>query len=47
MRKGQAMVEYVVVLAALIVVSFVLCSLNGVISKYSVRSEKLVASEYP
>lgn len=40
------MVEYVVVLAALIVVSFVLCSLNG-ISKYSVRSEKLVASEYP
>lgn len=41
------MVEYVVTLAALLVVGVVLWSLIGVISKYSVRSERLVASEYP
>ena len=47
MRKGQTMVEYVIVFAALLGVVAVLYSLVGVISRYSVRSEKLVSSEYP
>ncbi|MBS7287009.1 MAG: hypothetical protein KIH06_07090 [Kiritimatiellae bacterium] len=47
MRKGQTMVEYVIVFAALLGVVAVVYSLVGVISRYSVRSEKLVSSEYP
>ncbi len=41
------MVEYVIVFAALLGVVAVVYSLVGVISRYSVRSEKLVSSEYP
>jgi hypothetical protein len=47
MRKGQTMIEYVLVLTALLGVVGVLWSLVGVVSRYSVRSEKLVSSEYP
>lgn len=41
------MVEYVVTLAALLVVASLLWSLTGLIADYSVRSERLVSSEYP
>lgn len=41
------MVEYVVTLSALLVVAALLWSLSGVAVRYSVRTERLVAGEYP
>ena len=47
MRKGQAMIEYVLAFAGLLVVIGILWGLVGVTKKYAVRTENLVASEYP
>lgn len=41
------MLEYVLSLAALLVVVLVLWGLVDVATRYAVRTERLVASEYP
>lgn len=47
MRKGQALLEYVLALAGLVITVGVLWSLVGVTARYAVRAENLVSSEYP
>lgn len=47
MRKGQALLEYVLAFAALLAVVGVLWGLLGVVKRYSDRAENLVSSEYP
>jgi uncharacterized protein (UPF0333 family) len=47
MKRGQAMLEYVVAFASLLVVVGILFSLVDVAKKYAQRTENLVRSEYP
>lgn len=47
MRKGQAMLEYIVAFASLLVVVGILWGLVGVAVRYAERTENLVTSEYP
>lgn len=47
MRKGQALIEYVLSTASLIVVIGVLWGFVEVVERYAVRTENLVSSEYP
>ena len=47
MRNGQALLEYVLATAGLVVVVAILCGLVGVTIRYAVRTENLVADEYP
>lgn len=47
MRKGQALLEYVLVFAALLGVVGILWGLIGVTGRYAERTEKLVSSDYP
>lgn len=47
MKRGQAMLEYVLALAGLLVVFSIMWGLVTVTKRYAVRSENLVASEYP
>lgn len=46
-REGQAMLEYVLALAGLLVVVAVMWGLVRASEKQSVRTVKLVVSEYP
>jgi uncharacterized protein (UPF0333 family) len=46
-RRGQAMLEYVLVLAGLAVVVTILGFLVTGALRYGERSERLVSSEYP
>ncbi len=47
MRKGQSLLEYVLVLASLVVVVSILGFLVAGARSYGVRTESLVSSEYP
>ena len=47
MKSGQALLEYVLAMAALVIVASVLWNLVGVTARYAVRTENLVSSEYP
>ena len=47
MQRGQALLEYVLVLACLAVVVSVLWCLVGGASRFGSRAEALVSSEYP
>ena len=47
MKNGQALLEYVLAMAGLVVVVGVLWSLVGVTVRYAVRTENLVSGEYP
>lgn len=47
MKKGQAMIEYVVALAALVVIAGIVSYVVTAADKHSKRSVALVASEYP
>ncbi len=47
MRKGQALLEYVLALAGLAVVVSVLGFLVSASVGFGVRTERLVSSEYP
>jgi len=47
MRRAQALLEYVLSMAGLLVVAAILWGLVGVTARYAVRSENLVSSEYP
>ena len=47
MRNGQALLEYVLAMAGLVIVVGVLCGLVEVTVRYAVRAENLVSSEYP
>ena len=47
MQRGQALLEYVLVLACLAVVVSVLWCLVGGASRFGSRAETLVSSEYP
>ena len=46
-RRGQAMLEYVLALAALLVIGTILWMFVDVAIQYSRRAENLVSSEYP
>ena len=46
-RNGQAAVEYVLALAALLVVTAIMWGVVGASEKQSVRAARLVTSEYP
>ena len=47
MKSGQAMLEYVLSFAAILVVVSILWGLVGVTGRYAVRTSNLVSSEYP
>ena len=47
LRKGQAMLEYVLAFAGLLVVVAILWGLVSVAVWYAARTDSLVASEYP
>lgn len=47
MRKGQALLEYVLALAGMLVVSAILWYVVSAAIKCAVRTENLVSSEYP
>ena len=47
LRPGQAALEYVLSLAALIVVAAILWGLVGVVLRHADRTEDLVSSECP
>lgn len=47
MRRGQAMLEYILVTVSLIIAVSVLWGFVGVVSRSAERSENLVSSEYP
>ena len=47
MKSGQALLEYVLAAAGLVVVVALLWGLVGVTVRYAVRTESLVSSEYP
>lgn len=47
MRVGQALLEYVLAVAGLIVIITVLWLLVDLTARYAVRTENLVSSEYP
>jgi hypothetical protein len=47
MRNGQALLEYVLATAGMVVVVAILWGLVGVTVRYTVRAENLVADEYP
>lgn len=47
MRNGQALLEYVLAMAGLVIVVGVLWGLVEVTVRYAVRAENLVSSEYP
>lgn len=47
MRKGQALVEYVLVAASLLVVVSILWGFVHVAIRAAIRAENLVASPYP
>jgi len=47
MRRGQAMLEYVLALAGMLVVVAVLWGLVSVTWRYADRTNNLVRSEYP
>ena len=46
-RRGQALLEYVLVLAGLLVVVGILGTLVSVTGRYAERANNLVGSEYP
>lgn len=46
-RGGQAMVEYVLALATLLVVCLIMWGLVKTAFRYADRTENLVSSEYP
>lgn len=46
-RKGQAMLEYVLSLAGLLVVVGILCGLVRVTFHYAERTERLVTADCP
>ena len=47
LRRGQAALEYVLALAALLVVTAIMWGVVGASEKQSVRAARLVNSEYP
>ncbi len=47
MRRGQALLEYVLSLAGVVVVFGILWTLTGTAVRYAVRTEKLLCSDYP
>ena len=47
MKSGQALLEYVLTLAGLVIGVGVLWGLVDVTVRYAVRAENLVSSEYP
>jgi uncharacterized protein (UPF0333 family) len=47
LRRGQAALEYVLALAALLVVTAIMWGVVGASEKQSVRAARLVTSEYP
>jgi len=47
MRRGQAMVEYVVVLSSLLIVVSVLYGFVCAAERYAIRTENLVTSDCP
>lgn len=47
MRNGQALLEYVLVFAALLGVVGIFWGMTAVIGRYADRTEKLVSSDYP
>lgn len=47
MREGQAMLEYLLALASMLVVVGILWGLVHVTVRYAERTENLVASDYP
>jgi uncharacterized protein (UPF0333 family) len=47
LRRGQAALEYVLALAALLVVTAIMWGVVVASEKQSVRAAKLVTSEYP
>jgi len=47
MKKGQSLVEYVLVFCALAVIVTALCGLVGRTGRSVRRAEALVASDYP
>ena len=47
MKRGQALLEYVLATAGLLVVVSLLWVLVDVTVRYAVRTENLVSSEYP
>jgi len=46
-RRGQAMLEYVLAFASLLVVCGILFALVGIVQRTSEQSDRLVSSEYP
>ena len=46
-RRGQTMVEYIMVLAAMLVVSVVMWHVVVAIRNSTARTERLVRSDYP
>lgn len=47
MRRGQAMLEYILVTASLVIVVGILWGFVEVAGRSAIRSENLVSSEYP
>ena len=47
MKRGQAMLEYVLAFAGILVVAAVMWCMVSAVRKQSVRTENLVSSEYP
>ena len=47
MRRGQALLEYVLAFAGVSLVVALLFGLVGLTGRYAVRAENLVSSEYP
>ena len=47
MRGGQALLEYVLVLAGLLAVTAILWGLVGAVIRHGERTRALVASDYP
>jgi len=47
MRRGQALLEYVLAMAGMAVVVVLLWGLVDVTIRYAVRTENLVSSDYP
>lgn len=47
MRRGQAMLEYVLAFSSLLIVVVILGRLVAVTQRYAARAENLVSSEYP
>ena len=46
-KSGQALLEYVLAFAGLLIVVAILWGLVSVVARHSVRTDNIVSSEYP